>query len=121
MADRTAADVQAITDMIASLAGDYEKAVRFSTYLGEFQQLATQLNGDALAVEWYLTETPAGEAAAWANLGYTPQGAKPLIDSGITPAMADDADSAGGSVLERIALLADAGIDTTGIDLTALD
>lgn len=113
-------DEQALTDMLASLAGDYEGAKKFSAFLGTFQGLATQLKGHFYTVEWYRMGVTAEEAAKWASGGNTPEGAEPLIAANITPEMEADADEAGGSVLERIARLADAGIDTKGADLSAL-
>lgn len=107
--------------VMATFEGDYEGLKRFGAYLGAFQGLATQLKSVELAHEWYLMGTPADEAAKWANGGNLPTEAAPLIQAGITPEMSAEADSMGGSVLERIARLADAGIDTKGADLSALD
>jgi hypothetical protein len=102
-------------------------AVR-AQYIRTYQALATQLGDLPTALAWYRIDVghadgvSAEDAAAWANAGYLPGDAAPYIIAGITPQMAAEADEAlGGSVLERIALLADAGIDTTGVDLTALD
>jgi hypothetical protein len=110
-----------LTRVMATFTGDYEGLLKFGAYLGIFQGLATQLKDVGMAHEWYLMGVTAEDAAKWANGGSTPTGAKPLIAAGITPEMEADADEAGGSVLERIARLADAGIDTKGADLSALD
>lgn len=71
--------------------------------------------------EWCKAGVSVEDAIAWDGLGYMPGEAAPLIEAGMTPELAADADSAGGTVLERIARLADAGIDTKGVDLSALD
>lgn len=109
------------TRIMGTFEGDFEGLKRFGEYLGIYQAHATQLKGVEFAHEWYLMEVPAEEAAKWATGGNTPQGAVPLIAAGVSPELAADADSASGSVEERIARIADAGIDTTGIDLSALD
>lgn len=93
-------------------------------YFSTFRNLATQLNTFALAGEWYRIDVghaagvTAEDAAAWANAGYTPEEAAPLIISGMTPEMASAGDP--DTVEEGIARLADAGIDTTGVDLRHL-
>lgn len=110
-----------LTRVMATFAGDYEGLLKFGAYFGTFQNLATQLKDVGHAHEWYLAGVPAEEAAKWASGGNTPTGAAPLIAANITPEMEADADGVGGTVLERIARLADAGIDTKGADLSALD
>jgi len=99
-----------------------DKLTEVRAYAETFRSKAAQLNSDALAVQWYRMGVSAEDAAAWANSGHMPGEAAQFIADGITPQTAAEADAAlGGSVLERIAFLADAGIDTTGVDLTALD
>lgn len=92
------------------------------TYAREFYEtysgLATQLNTRALAGGWIKMGVSPQEAARWANAGYRPDEAAPLIAAKMTPEMASAGDP--DSVEEGIARLADAGIDTTGVDLRHL-
>lgn len=88
------------------------------TYADTYRAIAAQLNTRAIIGDWYRAGIPAEIAAAWANAGYLPATALPLIAAGMTPedAVAGDPPTA----LEGVARLADAGIDTTGADLDAV-
>lgn len=43
---------------------------------------------------WHKAGVPAEDAAAWANMGYLPDEARPCIEAGITPEMAAAGDDA---------------------------
>lgn len=83
------------------------------------QAATTQLNSSPLIGDWFRLGVTAEEAIQWIGKGFTPKEAKPLIESGMTPELAAAGDP--DTVEEAIARLADAGIDTTGADLSALD
>lgn len=60
----------------------------FRPWGAEFWANARQLDQPVLAVAWFRAGVSAADAAAWANLGYMPGEAAPLIADGITPEMA---------------------------------
>ncbi len=75
-----------------------DKLTALRYYLHTYRAEATQLGTGRIAREWMETmnfrtatreqlEQHAREAAEWANLGYLPGEAAPLIADGITPAM----------------------------------
>ena len=55
---------------------------------------ARQLNTPDLALQWLLAGVGVDDAAAWANSGFLPDEAQPLIDQGVTPDMVGAADEA---------------------------
>lgn len=70
----------------------------YATFIAQ----ANQLNAKMLAAKWRLMDVTAEDAAAWANLGFTPDEARSVIADGITPQqyreMEDHAEAqAGGS------------------------
>lgn len=67
-------------------------------YVKEYRQHAKQLNSFKTGGQWWKLRpagnpVPAVDAAEWANLGYLPEEAAPLIADGITPAMVRDAET----------------------------
>ncbi|WP_431728553.1 hypothetical protein [Verrucosispora sp. TAA-831] len=86
-------------------------------YWTVYSATATQHCTSRTAREWMEQDVPAEQAAAWANLGYLPDEAAPLIASGVTPATAAELEAhaeqaAGGRdalVAERIRQMADLG------------
>lgn len=67
-------------------------------YVREFAAQARQLNSYRIGGQWWKLRVPAEVAAEWANLGYLPEEAAPLIADGITPAMVRDVESPAGEV-----------------------
>ncbi len=61
---------------VRGTALDYQSHVRAN---------ATQLNGYRIVGDWYRAGVPAADAVAWANQGFMPAEARPLIAVGITP------------------------------------
>ncbi len=59
----------------------------FRIWSTAFLANARQLDQPAIGVEWYQMGVTALDAAAWANLGFLPGEAQPLIADGITPAL----------------------------------
>jgi len=59
-------------------------------FVTAYRAAARQLYGPEHILGWLTLDldVPAQDAAAWANLGYMPAEAAPLIAQGITPAMA---------------------------------
>ncbi|MFI7608852.1 hypothetical protein ACIBTV_27580 [Micromonospora sp. NPDC049366] len=72
-------------------------------YVRDFAARATQLNSYKIGGEWWKMRVPAEVAAEWADLGYLPEEAAPLITSGITPAMVRDAE--GPTTVTAVAVL----------------
>lgn len=54
-------------------------------YIAEFRRLSTRLNSHRIGGEWWKMRQPADVAAGWANAGYLPGEAAPLIAAGETP------------------------------------
>jgi hypothetical protein len=83
----------------------------FGAYAEEYMAAATHLATYRRAREWMEAGVSAETAAAWANLGYLPAEAAPLIAAGVTPQMAGEmdrlADDIAGSPEERAAQLID--------------
>lgn len=69
-----------------------DKLAKLTAYIAEFRAIATQLSDYKIARHYMEAGIPAAEAAKWANLGFTPEEALPLIDSGLTPELAAAAD-----------------------------
>ncbi|MEU7591183.1 hypothetical protein AB0A95_33425 [Micromonospora sp. NPDC049230] len=65
-------------------------------YIGEFRALSRQLNTSVIGGRWWKLRVDAAAAAAWANLGYLPEEAAPLIADGITPETVLDAETSAG-------------------------
>ncbi|MFG1872098.1 hypothetical protein [Micromonospora arborensis] len=59
-------------------------------YVHEFASKATQLNDYRTGGRWWKLRVSADVAAAWANLGYLPERAAPLIAKGVTPETAGE-------------------------------
>lgn len=59
-------------------------------YIREFRSAATQLNTSRIGGQWWKLRVAASDAAEWANLGYLPEDAAPLIRDGITAEMVRD-------------------------------
>ena len=72
-----------------------DKLRKLSIYKAAYQALATQLNDGKSALQWMEMEIEAAEAAKWANAGFTPGEAAPLITSGVTLEMATAMDGEG--------------------------
>lgn len=62
-----------------------DKLRQLSLYIDEFRAHARQLRDHRTAREWMEMGVPATDAARWANLGYTPAEAEPLIRAGRKP------------------------------------
>lgn len=67
-------------------------------YIGEFRAASRQLNTSVIGGRWWKLRVDAQTAGDWANLGYLPEEAAPLIADGITPAMVVDAETPAGGV-----------------------
>lgn len=72
-------------------------------YVREFAEQARQLNSYKIGGGWWKLRIPAATAAEWANLGYLPEEAAPLIADGITPATVRDAE--GPTTVTAVAVL----------------
>jgi hypothetical protein len=59
----------------------------FRAWATVFLAEARQLDQPALGVQWFKMGVSASDAAAWANLGFYPDEAAPLIADGTTPQM----------------------------------
>lgn len=89
----------------------------FGAYARAYMAAATQFGTYRLAREWMDAGVSAADAAGWANLGYLPEEAAPLIADGITPAtvreMERHAEQAAGGrdalAAQRIQRMIDAG------------
>ena len=57
---------------------------QWTAYLAQFVAEARQANSPELGLEWMVAGRRVEVAVAWANLGYEPQRAAPLIAAGIT-------------------------------------
>ncbi|SNT66284.1 hypothetical protein SAMN05421812_13631 [Asanoa hainanensis] len=73
-----------------------------TAYIKAYRASARQLAAIGTGAEWWRIGTPLANAIAWADLGYLPDGAAPLIAAGIAPDLAREMDAlanqlAGGS------------------------
>lgn len=62
-----------------------DKLTELRHYTAGYYRLATQHCTSRIAREWMEAGVPVEQAAAWANLGYLPAEATPLMASGMTP------------------------------------
>ncbi|MFG2046113.1 hypothetical protein ACGFIW_01615 [Micromonospora sp. NPDC048935] len=69
-----------------------DKLARLRHYTAVYYAHATQHRTSRAAREWMEAEVPAAEAARWANAGYLPAEAEPLIADGVTPETATEMD-----------------------------
>lgn len=63
----------------------HQRDTPWPDWYATFTAQATQLNAKMLAAKWRLMDVTAQDAAAWANLGFTPDEARSVIADGITP------------------------------------
>lgn len=66
-------------------------------YQDEFRAAAHQLHNYKIGRLWFEAGVSATDAATWANAGFTPAEALPLIETGITVEMATAGDGEGTS------------------------